>query len=89
MIENLAYLDGPYPVKFYKSILITTSVEINSKKYASFWIFSCTIFPNFATIEVKLIIKSFVNLIFMWVVKLVESLVSDLGAEVLGEKPCS
>ena len=57
-------------------------MEISSKKCASFHIYCFTVYLNIGSIVVKRIIQYFVNLEIMWAMKLVESMVSYIGAEV-------
>ena len=74
-------------VYFCKYILIITGRDSNSKKYASCQIHCCTTCNNFGSVLSKQIIQSFIYLKIMLLVKLVESSVGDVAAEVMFQKP--
>ena len=69
-------------VHFCKYIFITTSSEINIKKYSICQINCCFICTTLGSIEIKIILHYFFNLISIFVLKLVESFFSDICSEI-------
>ena len=58
-------------------------MEINRNNYASCRIICCTICPTFGSASYKQIIQFYANLKIIWLVKLVEYFIGDVGAEVM------
>ena len=81
-IEGLNNLRTYMSVDFGKYIFIKRYAEINIKKYVSYHIHCCTIYPALGSTEVKHVIQSFVHLILIWALKPVGSIVGDIRTAV-------
>ena len=84
--EGPTYLHAKVDVKFCKYIFMTKYVESNRNKYGSCNINCFTLYPIFEIAAGKNIIQYKFYLIIMWVVKLVESFVGNVGANAMYQK---
>ena len=75
--------EGLNNVRTYMSVefgkyIFKKNAEINIKKYVSYHIHCCTIYPALGSTEGKHVIQSFVHLILIWTLKHVGSIVGDV-----------
>ena len=70
---------------FLKDIFKTKATESNGKKYVSCNIHCCTICPTSVRVAGKQIICSYIHLLIIWALKIVESFISDEEAELFQE----